>query len=759
MTQDELSQLTGLSVRSIGKIESRRVGAPRPVTVRLLADAFRLVGAERDRFVALAGVEGSDGDHGGTQEQGRSAVPRQLPPAVTRLVGRDAEVAAVVDALTATSAAPTVVSVYGPGGVGKSALAVAAAHAAAPSFPDGQLYVDLQGATPAMAPLAVIDVVGRFLRALGVSPPSVPASEAEAVSLYRTVMADRRVLVVADNAGGADQVTALLPATPGSAVVATSRMVLAMLDGATRIGLEPLREEDARALLGSIAGAERAAREPDALATVARACGNLPLALRIAGARLVSRPDWTIADLARRLADERRTLHELNAVDETLRASLRVSWRELRADDRPVDALAARIFLALGAIRVPTVQPGLAAALCSTTVDVAELALDRLVDVRLADRHHDRYRIHDLLRLYAAELAVAESGRHEQLRTALTWYTCGADQVGRTMRGRIRASHRPQVDVLTTVTDAPSAGTWLDAERANMVALVRQALVETADTSRLAGDLVLAVYPAILMRGHAYEFEVLCRLVLDAADRVQDPHILGYIWNRLAMMYAIQARADQAFECAEQAVALHRLVGDMSGEASALEAAGMSYMRLDRIDEGTARYEAALRLRVAQADRYAEAITRCNLAEGYHRSGRSDEALGCLRRSLEIRREFGDLAGESITLLNLGEVYSDLGRDGEALDMAEAAIETSRRAGERDNERRSVELRARLRLRAGDIAAALGDCEYVLELTGTPDSGAVDMPLLIAALESAGQHEFAARMRRRTVPEIVPAKF
>src|SRR5205814_7822756 len=131
-----------------------------------------------------------------------------------------------------------------------------------------------------------------------------------------------------------------------------------------------------------------------------------------------------------------------------------VSWRELRPDDRPVDALAARLFLALGAIRVPSVQPGLAAALCATTDSIAESALHRLVEVRLADRHLDRYRMHDLLRLYAAELAVGDAGRHDQLQTALRWYVSGADQVGRTMRGRVNST-REQVDVLTTVSDAP----------------------------------------------------------------------------------------------------------------------------------------------------------------------------------------------------------------------------------------------------------------------------------------------------------------
>lgn len=358
--------------------------------------------------------------------------------------------------------------------------------------------------------------------------------------------------------------------------------------------------------------------------------------------------------------------------------------------------------------------------------------------------------MHDLLRGYAAELALGDPGRHDLLRTALGWYTAGADQVARQMRGVKRPADREQVDVLAEVSDAPSAGRWLDAERANVVALVRQALTESPHTARLAGELVLSLYPAILMRGHGYEFEVLCRLVLDAADRVRDNRILAYIWTRLGIMYSIQLRTDQALECVERAVPMHRLTGDPSGEASALEAAGMANMRLDRFDAALASYEAALRLRIEHGERYAEGITRSNLAEAYHRLGRSAEALRCLEISLDIRREFADLAGEAITLLNLGEVYGDLGRVTEALRMCDAAIDTSRRAGERENERRSVDLRARMRLKAGDVDAALRDCEYVLELAGSPDNP-VALPDLIAALESAGQHEFAGRMRRRTM--------
>ena len=677
-------------------------------------------------------------------------VPRQLPRAVTQLVGRESELATILTALEPRDATgSTLIAVDGPGGVGKSTLAVAAGHRAARMFPDGQLYVDLQGATAALTPLAVADVIGRFLRALGVTT-ALPATEAEAVSLYRTLIAQRRVLIIADNARSAEQLDALLPATPGSALIATSRRVLGMLDGALHIALRPLAKEDAHTLLAHVAGRGWVEDESHAIATVAQACGYLPLALRIAGARLVSHPHWTVAYLADRLADERRVLHELNAEDETLRVSLQLSWRELLAEDDPIPVLAARVFIALGTVRLPTFSLGLVAALAGAAPEPIELALDRLVEVRLVERDHGRFQMHDLVRQFAAELAAGDPARQERLRTALTWYASAADQVGRLMRGTIRATDRPQTDPLSEVTDATAAGAWLDGERANLVALARQALLDSRTVSRLAAELVLALYPAILMRGHAYEWEVLCRLVVDAADRVEDTRLVANTLTRLSVTLAIQRRVDEALECLERGLKLHRLSGDRSGEASALETAGMVHARVGRAEEALPYFEHSLRLREELGDRYAEGITLSNAAEAYHRLGRGQEALGYLERSLQIRREFGDLAGEAITLLNMGEVLAKLGMNSDALRMAHGAIESARKAGDRESERRSLDLRARIQITAGDIDAALMDCEAVLRLAVSPEN-AGDLSELISTLESVGQHEIAGRMRRRAV--------
>jgi DNA-binding SARP family transcriptional activator/tetratricopeptide (TPR) repeat protein len=687
---------------------------------------------------------------------GGPATPRQLPAPVRSLIGREQELDAIVVALRGAGEArstPVVVAIHGPAGVGKSALAVAAGHATSADFPDGQIYVDLQGVqSGGLAPLTPDEVIGRFLRAFGAAPASVPLTPGEATARFRSLMAQRRVIIIADNASSAEQVLPLLPAAGTCAVVVTSSQVLGMLDGDIRLDLGPLTADGAAAMLASLVGSDRAAAEPAAVAKVARACGHLPLALKVAGARLVGRPDWSFADLARRLADERRTMRELNATEPTLRASLRVSWLGLTVAGGPVDKLAAAAFLAIGALRVPTVKPSLVAAVTSVTPRLAELALDRLVEVRLLGIEHGRYRMHDVLRTFAAELAESDpaTNRERLVETALRWYAVSAEKVNRLMRGPHATGSGAAVPALADpdLTDPVSAGAWLDAERASLVALVRHALASPS-TGGLAAELVLTAYPAILMRGHGYEWETLCKYVLDAPGPPSDPRIAASIWTKLAVLYSSQHRTDEALDCVERALPIHRSIGDLPGTASALEVAGTVHVRRGDPQSSLPLYEQALALRRDLDDPFAEGITLSNAAQAYHRLGLYEKALTYLERSLAIRQVCGDLAGEAIALLNLGEVSLALERHQEVRRYAEAAITCSRRAGTRENERRSIALRARGYLRSGAIAAALRDCEAAVALAEAA-GGATDpteFAELIGELEAVGEHEHAERVR------------
>jgi hypothetical protein len=273
--------------------------------------------------------------------------PRQLPTDIATFTGRSAE----VDQLLASvgAAGPVVISaIGGMGGIGKSALAIHVAHRLADRFPDGQLYVNLQGSTASLPPMEPLEVLGRFLRSLGVDARQIPSQVDEAAARFRSLVADRRLLVVLDNARDAGQVAPLLPGSPGGAVLVTSRRVLASLDGARFLHLDVLSRGEAVALLGRLAGQRRVAAEPRAAEDVALRCGRFPLALRVAAARLAARPAWPVRALADRLADERRRLDELELADLGIRASLELSLLELSASPDPVDRAAAAAFPLLG---------------------------------------------------------------------------------------------------------------------------------------------------------------------------------------------------------------------------------------------------------------------------------------------------------------------------------------------------------------------------------------------------------------------------
>jgi DNA-binding SARP family transcriptional activator len=341
--------------------------------------------------------------------------PRQLPTATAAFTGRELELATLeaAFAVAVRSRSTAVVAINGPGGVGKSALALRAAHQLLDGFPDGQLYLDLRGGEgPGAAgrrPLDQAGLLGRVLSGLSVADADRPREPEAAAALLRTVTADLRLLVVLDNAVDAAQVRPALPAGPGCGVLVTSRRALVGLDGATQLHLGALPEPAAVRLLGHVIGPARVAAEPDAAAEVARWCGYLPLALRAAGARLAARPDWPIKALAQRLGDQRRRLDELDHPEFSVRGSLAASCQELADSPDPTDRTAATIVGWLGGFpRAEFAGEEIAGSL-GEPVPEAELLLERLVDVRLLDSPAPgRYRVPPLLHSYAMELQAQE---------------------------------------------------------------------------------------------------------------------------------------------------------------------------------------------------------------------------------------------------------------------------------------------------------------------------------------------------------------
>ncbi|WP_221356124.1 NB-ARC domain-containing protein [Streptomyces beigongshangae] len=363
--------------------------------------------AEQDPAVPESGTAGPE--HG-ARTPAVPVVPAQLPSDISDFTGRTTHLRAIEEVLTGADGTPhgvvPTVAVSGMAGVGKTSLAVHAAHALTERFTGGRLFVDLRGASA--APAEPGDVLVRFLRALGMrGPAAVPDSTEELSSLYRTLSADRDILVVLDNAASERQIRPLLPGVGGPAVLITSRRRLTSMGPSRSVELGPLPAAHGVEMLARIVGADRVAAEPGAAADIVRSCGRCPLAVRIAGARLACRRQWPLARLADLLRDERRRLDELAIGDLSVRESLERGYATLPDATRPA-------FRLLGLLEVPDFSAGAAAALLDCPADRAETHLEALVDASLlvavpaGGADGTRYRMHDLVRIHARERAVAE---------------------------------------------------------------------------------------------------------------------------------------------------------------------------------------------------------------------------------------------------------------------------------------------------------------------------------------------------------------
>ncbi|MEV0233725.1 transcriptional regulator [Nonomuraea sp. NPDC050786] len=342
----------------------------------------------------------------------RAFAPAELPMDASTFTGRATEIARLQTALTSAGPRANAISaITGPAGIGKSALAVHVAHQVAHRFPDGRLYVDLHGSTPDVAPLKPADVLARLLRSLG-DDTAGRLDVDEAAARFRSLTNGRHLLLLLDNARDAAQVRPLLPASPTCRVLVTTRRMLTSLDAVSHFRLGVMAEEETSALLDRLIGEERAAADRRAAHAIARLCGGLPLAIRIAGARLVARPGLSLRALADRLAVEEHRLSELQADDQAVRACFMMSYRSL-------DAESSRMFRLLSLHGDAAISVAAAAALGDRPESRTADLLDRLADAQLLEAgDHDGYRMHDLLRLFARERAREEDTEEDQAPAA-----------------------------------------------------------------------------------------------------------------------------------------------------------------------------------------------------------------------------------------------------------------------------------------------------------------------------------------------------
>ncbi|HEY0639595.1 MAG TPA: tetratricopeptide repeat protein, partial [Pseudonocardiaceae bacterium] len=642
--------------------------------------------------------------------------PAQLPPAPGDFTGRSAQVRQLSALLTPR--APRTVSVAvltGTGGVGKSALAAQAGHLVARHFDDGQLYVDLHGSTPGLAPLAPAEVLGRFLRALGVRAGEVPVSVDEAAAMFRSLTAHRSLLVVLDDAASHSQVRPLIPANPRCAVLVTSRQPLTALEGAAHLRIDVLPPTEAVALLGRIAGRALLDEDPAAGLELARLCGYLPLALRIAAARLVADPAPSVARLVGRLTDQQRRLDELQLADVGVRATLQVSYDALVAGTDPHDALAARAFRLVGLQDGPDFGRPALATLLGVPEEDAHAALVRLAAGHLVvTRVPGRYTMHDLLRLLARELAAAHAedataALDRLWRWQLASARAAAAQISPVTRARTAPPPAPSssttagptgpaspTDSATTplpgglaATDGPAdadipadaavfadraeALDWMEVEHLNLLASVRQsAAVDAARTV----DLAATLYAFCNGSGRWHELAEANRVAIEAAHRA----------------------------------------GDQVAESRALTDAGVAHLQMRRFEVAQGYFERALAIREATGDQWGEAVTLSSLGALHAEIGQVETGRRLLERSLALRRAVGDRAGEPIGLANLGELTRRTGDLAGAEAYFEQALAAAEATGDVKTQAAILNNLSEVQRQRGDLATGRVTLERSLVL-------------------------------------------
>jgi tetratricopeptide (TPR) repeat protein len=640
-------------------------------------------------------------------------VVAQLPHDVAGFTGRAGELAELraLFAGEGRGGATVVISaIDGVAGIGKTALAVHVAHQLAGRFADAQLYVDLRGFDPRQSPLPPADALRHLLRGLGVDPRRVPGDLDDQVGMYRSLLAGRRALVVLDNAATAEQVRPLLPGGSQCAVLVTSRNRLSGLvvrDGARRLALDLLPEADAVALLAGILGAERVAAEPAATVELARLCGRLPLALRIAADRAAAGPRRALGELVAALDVERDRLDLLATPDADQTTAVRAvfSWSY-----RALPAAAARAFRLLGLHAGPDIGARAAAALLGATASGARALLDALATAHLIEEHRPgRYRLHDLVRLYAAEQAAdePEPDRAAAVARLLDWHLHTAAAADGLLSPQRRAVplERPAAGATPLAFTGPAqAADWCEAELPNLVAAVEQA--RQAGQHATAWKLPIVLEGFFHVRKHWNDWIATHQAGLAAAEQARDPHGQASVLNGLGAALSELQRFEEALDCHQRALDRWVEAGDPWGQSTGLINLAIDCSVLQRFDEALDHERRALALAREIGDRRLECIALNNLGETYRQLGRHTEALEHGRRALDFWQEVGDLRAQGIVVNGLGQTCLDMGRTEEAIDHFHRALAVRREIGTQWGEAESLAGLATAMLDAGQPDAA-----------------------------------------------------
>ncbi|MBP2329575.1 DNA-binding SARP family transcriptional activator/Flp pilus assembly protein TadD [Kibdelosporangium banguiense] len=661
------------------------------------------------------------------------AVPRQLPADNAGFTGRgsylqDLDALLLRDGDRDTVPRAVVISaIAGTAGIGKTTLAVHWAHRIADRFPDGQLHVNLRGFDP-QTPVEAGQALDGFLHALGVDLRAIPSTDEAKAALYRSQLADRRMLIVLDNARDTDHVRPLLPASPTCVVIITSRNrldSLAARDGAHRLILDLLTTNEAVALLTTRLGHQQVAAEPDAVTELTERCARLPLALSIAAARATTHPRQPLSRLVDDLSDERARLDTLDLGDTDLDLRAVFSWSY-----HTLTPPAARLFRLLSVQPGPDISLPAAANLVGIRIPSARGLLTELTRAHLLDEHiPDRYRFHDLLRAYAGKQAAEEEPnpqRHAATHRVLDYYLHTSLAAARILDPHWDpiTAMAPQPGVTPgVIPDDEQAWEWFTAEHATLLAAIDQAARTGFDIH--AWQLPWTLYLFLDRQGYWRDVCGTWQTALAAAHRLGDRAAQARAHRVLGQAYAWSGLHDDALPHHQRALALHCELDDRLGQARTHHSLGWAYERQGHYAEALPHAQHALDLFRATGHRAGEARALSLLGQCHAHLGHPRRALTHCHQALDLLHDLNDRDGEAVTLIRLGDVHHHLGQYSQAITHYQQALDHWRDVGDRPFEGWTLTGLGDTHLATGNHPAARAAWQQALtifEELGYPDA-------------------------------------
>ncbi|MEU3690638.1 ATP-binding protein [Streptomyces narbonensis] len=687
-----------------------RHGAPPSASlVRRCDDALEAGG----KLIALAAVKSAQR-------------PAHLPPPLAGFVGRGVERRRIRDVLrqAGTARSTPVVSIDGPPGVGKTALALRCAddiiRSEPDTFPDGQLYADLKGYSKTGLSALPGEILEEFLTSLGVPVQEIPARTERREKLYRSLLSSRRMLIVLDNVASSDQVEPLLPGAAGCAVVLTSRRRLgglAMRVGVERILLRHLSQPESVEVLSSVIGTVRTTAEADAVTALTELCGRLPLALRIAADRVAAHPHHPIGELVEELAAERHRLDGLAVHDSvTVRSAFEWSYCDLKPEE-------ARTFRFLSLHPGPHASVAATAALIGRPVLKTQQLLQRLHEVHLLEGvTFSRYRFHDLLRLYAAERLASDEEAYDRAAAVgrlADWYLHSSLAGVRTL-APFRHTILELRESTSHVTplrfdDDEAALQWFDTEAANFARVIRLAMDHGFPDT--AWKLAVSLYDYFcLLRKPGSIWLGIMKVALEAARASGDRFAEGWLETGTAEGYRWQRQYKRAQQHFERSLSVWRQVRNRHGQAWTL--GGMGFLAADQRDwdEAHARAQEARSLFAGLDDHDGSASVLLTLADSYHGWQDDEQALHTLGKALDIFTKIRNHDGQGRALTKMAGIHTAQGRHEAALACLERALDTLRAAGAHGGEADCLYRRGQALENLGHRSRAIASWKAALSL-------------------------------------------